>query len=112
MCIIYSDPDGKLKLKKKEKVKQKKKATGTKVHLIDVDSTGEMLECQLETSKHPTVSFKFNKDEDQVLDITDTLVSTIIRTSIYDANLQNIRYNHFSFLCETRHTTIHKLCQA
>ena len=64
--------------KKKEKPKSKhKKATekAPKLIIIDLDREAEVVECQLEASKHSTITFKFNKDDDQPGEIAETLVS-------------------------------------
>jgi hypothetical protein len=77
MCYFFRDPDGK-KLRKKEKAKSKHGKKTPKLTIIGLDKEMEVVECQLETAKHPTVSFKFNKDEDKPKDIAETLVSSIL----------------------------------
>lgn len=42
---------------------------------INVDSEGELVECQLETTQHSMVSFKFSRVLDQPDEIAQNLVS-------------------------------------
>ena len=68
--------------KKKEKPKTKRK----KVHerqiprltIINIEQDNEVVECQLETAKHSTVTFKFNRDDDQPSEIAANLVSSVL----------------------------------
>jgi len=41
---------------------------------IEQEHEEQVVECQLETGKHSSVSFKFNCDADQPEDIADNLV--------------------------------------
>ncbi len=42
--------------------------------LYNLEQDAEVVECQLETAKHSTITFKFNLDDDQPADIADNLV--------------------------------------
>ena len=77
LYLHYRETDTPKKSKKKEKPKPKHKKSerAPKLTNIDLDKTLEVVECQLDTSKHSTVTFKFNKDDDQPVDIAQTLVS-------------------------------------
>lgn len=46
-----------------------------KLTFINVDSEGELVECQLETTQHSMVSFKFSRILDQPDEIAQNLVS-------------------------------------
>ena len=43
--------------------------------IINIEQHGEVVECQLETAKHSAVTFKFNRDDDQPIEIAENLVS-------------------------------------
>ena len=67
--------------RKKDRPKSRRKKTAAaeqrgipKLSIINVQQQGEVLECSLETGKHSTVSFKFNRDDDQPEDIAANLV--------------------------------------
>ena len=63
--------------KKKERPKSRRKKQEQrmpKLSIINVQQQGEVVECSLETGKHSTVSFKFNRDDDQPEDIAANLV--------------------------------------
>ena len=68
--------------KKKERPKAKRKKTEKvfprlSVLNIEQEHDEQVVECQLETGKHSSVSFKFNCDADQPEDIADNLVCVI-----------------------------------
>ena len=66
--------------RKKERPKSRRKKVEQrmpKLSIINVQQQGEVLECSLETGKHSTVSFKFNRDDDQPEDIAANLVCLI-----------------------------------
>lgn len=68
---------GEKSTKKKERPKTRRKKQEPrmpKLSIIDVQQHGEVVECSLETGKHSTVSFKFNRDDDQPEDIASNLV--------------------------------------
>ena len=78
-CSDLENPIPGEKSKRKERSKIKRKKTidkqAPKLTIINIEQQGEVVECQMETAKHPCVSFKFNRDDDEPGDIAQTLVS-------------------------------------
>lgn len=81
MFCDCSDIEGgmdKSKKKDKHKIKKKKPEKMPKLSLLHLEKNGEIVECQLETSKNHTVNFMFNREEDKADEIADNLVSNIL----------------------------------
>jgi hypothetical protein len=70
------DRSSKLRRKKQEAQRM------PRLCIIDVQHKGEVVECSLETGKHSTVSFKFNRDDDQPEDIASNLVCLFFPMSL------------------------------
>ncbi len=72
--------------KKKEKPKAKRKKVPEKqmprLSIFNIEQDGEVVECQLETAKHSSITFKFNMDDDQPSDIAENLVRWSMEESV------------------------------
>ncbi len=84
ICFLFcSDLEGSKDgdKKKKEKPKAKRKKVPEKqmprLSIFNIEQDGEVVECQLETAKHSSITFKFNMEDDQPSEIAENLVRAI-----------------------------------
>jgi hypothetical protein len=74
--VLRSDDSEKRKRRPAEKSKsRRKKSLLPRLIVVSVEPDGDVVECQLETGKLPTVAFRFSLDSDKTSDITNSLVS-------------------------------------
>lgn len=78
----------------KAKIKRsgtKRKKPGIKLTVLSVSNEGQSMsvECQLDTSKQKTVTFKFDRDDMVPVDIANNLVSLLLHSKNVKLSMKN-----------------------